>query len=120
MKILLSFLFSFSFLISSFGQQTQTNTLYPDSGFTNKAEATNQLKHGLKDGKWFEYLDSNGNITSNKNTPYYSLTVYKDGKAYGIARSYYKTGTLQGELPYKNGEINGLYKGYYESGRQRL
>jgi hypothetical protein len=62
---------------------------HPENGFTNKAEAKNEFRDSLKDGKWFEYVDSTQTYTTDTNAPYYSLTIYKTGKRYGIARIYY-------------------------------
>jgi len=136
--------------ITAFGQQPE----YPDSGFTNKAEAKNLYKDSLKEGKWVEYWESykvdnkkdsgvaipansikyssysvkNGVVnisnsiiayryTTDTNAPEYFLTIYKEGKPYGVIRKYYKSGKLSEIIPTVNGKINGNVKQYYESGR---
>jgi antitoxin component YwqK of YwqJK toxin-antitoxin module len=100
-------------LLLLFGGQTDC----PDSGFTNKAEAKNLMVNGLKEGKWVEYLDSakveiEGILlmtpTNDTNAPYYSLSVYKKGNLYGIAREYYKGGSLKGAFHFTNGNANGI------------
>ena len=53
MKPLLIVILSLSFAGTAFGQLTPME--YPDSGFTNKAEAKNEMKDSLKEGKWVEY-----------------------------------------------------------------
>jgi antitoxin component YwqK of YwqJK toxin-antitoxin module len=87
-----------------------------EQGFTNKAEAKNQMVNGLKEGKWVEHMDTNYDIVPDTNAPNYALTIYKAGKAFGISRGYYKSGKLLSETPYVDGKINGLEKGYYENG----
>jgi antitoxin component YwqK of YwqJK toxin-antitoxin module len=87
-----------------------------DSGFTNKAEAKNLMVNGAKEGKWVEYIDTNYKVVSDSNAPYYSLTMYKAGKEYGIRHGYYKSGKLLFETPYVDGKVNGVDKGYYENG----
>ncbi len=57
-----------------------------------KAEAKNVLLDSVKEGKWFEHIDTNGNITSNPNAPFYSLTFYRHSKPSGMERTYYKDG----------------------------
>jgi len=111
MRPLLILILSFSLSIAAFGQQDSL-------GFTNKAEAKNQMVHGLKEGKWVEYIDIMGNPTNNSKKEYiYTLTVYKTGKPFGVARSYYCDGDkLLRVFPYINGEVNGVAKWYYESG----
>jgi antitoxin component YwqK of YwqJK toxin-antitoxin module len=105
-RIVISLIFFHCFLLSAMAQQ----------GFTNKAEARNQLKNGLKDGKWLEYLDVESLITKDTSAPYYCLTVYSLGKPYGIVREYHKNGMLASETPYLNGKINGVEKWYYDKG----
>jgi antitoxin component YwqK of YwqJK toxin-antitoxin module len=133
------FLFYFSFFIinSSFAFAQQ------DKGFTNKAEAKNQMVNGKKEGKWIEYETLYGLYTSSTDTNalYYCLTIYKAGKPFGKARQYnikngklifiksfkdnehyvvnyyYANGKLKSELPYYNNEVNGMGKGYYEDGK---
>jgi len=88
-------------------------------GFTNKAEAKNPKVNGLKEGKWIEYFKQKNDsevATKHKHAPFYYLTIYKDGKPYGMVREYYKSGKLKLTMPYVNGKQNGLAKGYYENG----
>jgi antitoxin component YwqK of YwqJK toxin-antitoxin module len=92
------------------------------SGFTNKAEAKNQLVNGLKEGKWFEYLDTTSvveydTVVSDTNAPYYRLGIYHAGKLSGIVRGYYKSGKLLFETHYLNGLRNGSDRAYYENGK---
>ena len=134
MKVLLILILSL-FTLSAFAQE------YPDSGFTNKAEAKNLTVNGLKEGKWVEYADDSNLGTSDTNAPYYMLIVYmkgkprgklleyyKSGKLYiespllvndnlnGVAKEYYENGHLKEETPYINDKRNGVEKEYYESG----
>jgi antitoxin component YwqK of YwqJK toxin-antitoxin module len=90
-----------------------------DSGFTNKAEAKNQMTAGKKEGKWVEYRDSEHNPTSDTNAPFYSLTIYKDDKAEGIKRYYNKKGTLICIYHFTNGKKNGIATDYYDNGKPR-
>ncbi|HTB30831.1 MAG TPA: hypothetical protein VK808_02330, partial [Bacteroidia bacterium] len=57
MKFLIGIIFLF-IALGAFGQD------YPDSGFTNKAEAKNLMVNGLKEGKWVEYQDMMGNFNT--------------------------------------------------------
>jgi len=50
--------------LNALGQQPE----YPDSGFTNKAEAKNLIVHGRKEGKWIAYGDSAKNNSTTKVT----------------------------------------------------
>jgi antitoxin component YwqK of YwqJK toxin-antitoxin module len=125
--------------LSAFGQT------YPDSGFTNKAEAKNLMKHGKKEGKWMEYCNNDGEVTTNYSY-YYSLRIYRAGKPYGLVRvydndngklyrelpydvhgkengvekQYYESGKIEYERPYVNGKRNGMVKKYYESGKLEM
>ena len=47
-----------------------------DQGFTNKAEAKNQIINGLKEGKWIEYVDGQDKVTTDTNAPIYLLTFF--------------------------------------------
>jgi antitoxin component YwqK of YwqJK toxin-antitoxin module len=87
-----------------------------DTGFTNKAEAKNEMRNGVKEGKWVEYVDSSFNTISDTNAPYYSLEIYKEGEVCGIYHAYYKSGKIRTEVPFTNGKKNGLLKEYYEGG----
>jgi len=49
MKAFTILILFFCFALAAIGQSD-----YPDSGFTNKLEAKNQLVNGLKEGKWVE------------------------------------------------------------------
>jgi antitoxin component YwqK of YwqJK toxin-antitoxin module len=110
------FTLSFSLLtLAAIAQQPE----YPDSGFTNKAEAKNLTINGLREGKWCEYRDRRGGediITMDTNASDYILTVYKTNSPNGIARRYKKNGKLVSEVPFKNGMENGIVKWYYPSG----
>jgi antitoxin component YwqK of YwqJK toxin-antitoxin module len=113
-----------------------------DSGFTKWTEAANLTVNNLREGKWFEYMDSNNKRTFDTNAPYYVLLDFKEGKPSGIARQYYRkskklysialyiagvengvtklyyeNGNLMFEYPFTNGNQEGLVKGYYESGK---
>ena len=113
MKFIIGIVF-FSFTLTAFGQD------YPDSGFTNKAEAKNLTVNGKKEGKWVEYRDSNLTKTKDSTAPYYMLTVYKTDKPNGIIRGYYKSGKLMSSATYVNGKKNGVAKLYFESGKLRV
>src|ERR1700739_1305058 len=93
-----------------------------DTGFSNKADAKNQMVNGKKEGKWVEYLaqnNDNGNWepSTDANAPKYILITYKNGKAEGLAKQYNKMfgGTLEFTTPYVNGMKNGVEK-HYEGG----
>src|ERR1700722_4450990 len=90
--------------LNALGQQPE----YPDSGFTNKAEAKNLIVNGVKEGKWVEYFHIDEDAKTDTN---YSLTVYKADILYGIARGYWN-GKLMKETPYVNGKIDGVMKNY--------
>jgi antitoxin component YwqK of YwqJK toxin-antitoxin module len=122
--------------------------LAQDNGFTNRAEAKNQTVNGKKEGKWFEYLaDIMGDVTTDSDAaPYYSLSIYRAGKPYGIVRlydnasrklviedpydahgkknglekQYYQSGKIEYERPYVNNKRNGILKRYYESGKLEM
>jgi len=110
-----------------------------EQGFTNKAEARNELKNGVKEGKWIEYIDSSFNATTDSTAPYYGLIIYNAGEKWGMIHEYYKNGKiltlmpsdltndvvikgyyenglLHNETPYTSGKINGDRKEYYSSG----
>jgi antitoxin component YwqK of YwqJK toxin-antitoxin module len=113
MKPLLTILVFLFTAIAALGQQD-----YPDSGFTNKAEAKNLMVHEKKEGKWVEYFLEDGIcIPTDTSAPYYALTIYKDGKRSGILRRYYKNGKLLAETWYIDDMRNGVEKAYYESGK---
>jgi antitoxin component YwqK of YwqJK toxin-antitoxin module len=113
MKPLLILILSLCFTLTAFGQKPE----YPDSGFTNKAEAKNLYKDSLKEGKWIEYLNYLDYFVEVSKSDFYILTIYKQGKPYGIRRSYYKSGKLKEVTPYNNGCKNGISKEYFESGK---
>jgi len=95
------------FALTAFGQE------YPDYGFTNKAEAKNQMVNGLKEGKWIEYMYGK-EILNDTTWPIYRLVTYKAGKPHGIVREYSKfAGEFTSETPYINGLANGVRKEYY-------
>ena len=109
---------------------TISSTAEDSLGFTNKAEAKNLRVNGLKEGKWFEYLDSiqtesdTGNTTeesgttqtNDTNAPYYSFTIYRNNVENGTERVYHKSGKLRATFHYKNGLADGTNKVYYENG----
>jgi antitoxin component YwqK of YwqJK toxin-antitoxin module len=107
MRTICILILSLSFTIAAFGQD------YPDSGFTNKAEAKNQMVNGKKEGKWIEYFDDTEYPMGTKG---YILTIYKNGEKIGLEKGYYMDGKLQWLSPYKDGKLNGIYKGFYENG----
>lgn len=111
-KLVSTFIAFFSCMVSiTLGQHTQL-----DSGFTNKADATNQTVNGIKEGKWIEYFDSSGHGTDNTNSVYYKLTIYKKGKQFERGTDYYKSGKILKECYYTDGKKNGIAKWYYEGG----
>lgn len=96
MRALFIVIVSLSFALIAFGQQA-----YPDSGFASKVEAKNLTVNGLKEGKWIEYYNletktqsSNPYMltvhipTTDTNSTYYDLGIYKAGKLNGIVRYY--------------------------------
>ena len=85
------------------------------NGFTNRAEARNNIADSLKEGKWLEYLDENEEITTDT-TIYYRLTEYKHDIPNGMVREYYHSGKIRNETPYTDGHIDGIVKSYFESG----
>lgn len=115
------------------------------SGFTNKDEAKNEFdKNGIKQGKWIEYLTTDGgynfiDLPNQVTASYYRLLIYKDGnyngierlyemndklvmetdynKGRGIHKTYYANGNLQNEMPFLNGKIDGIWKMYYDNGK---
>ena len=121
MKPLLILILSLSFSFAAFGQE------YPDSGFTNKAEAKNFMVNGKKEGKWVKYIytddqiDGIDSLTSDTNIAnYYYLTCYRDGVPYGVERKYKKYGKswcLLEKMTLKNGICNGWDRTYYKSGK---
>ena len=110
MKAFLSLiLFLFSSLVG-FAQQD-----YPDSGFTNKADAKNLMVNGKKDGKWVEYGFLFWIIRAD--TLDYTLIEYRHGLPVGIMREYFMNGNLKGEVHYDmDGKRNGMANGYYKNG----
>jgi|GEM_PF-1306076 antitoxin component YwqK of YwqJK toxin-antitoxin module len=102
-------------------KDSSTSTAMPESGFTNKAEAKNQLVNGLQEGKWIEYFDSlkwkptkDSNNASN-----YILAIYKHGKRDGLVRWYYMNNMLFHETTYKDGKADGMSKAYFKTGKVR-
>ena len=88
MKMKLIIILSLFFSLAAIAQQPE----YPDSGFTNKAEAKNLTINGLKEGKWLEYIieyQAHFEAPPGWDTTFYNLLVYKNGIRYGIARKYW-------------------------------
>lgn len=96
-------------IVPVMGQQPNTN------GFTNRAEARNDVEDSMKQGKWIEYLDENEEVTDDT-TIYYRLTIYKNDVPQGVVREYYHSGKPRNETPYTDGNIDGIVESYYESG----
>jgi hypothetical protein len=78
----------------------------------------------FKEGKWVEYMDdfmyadlSIDSAFINTNAHYYVLTIYKQGREYGIRRVYYKSGKLADLVYFRDGRKNGTEKEYYENGK---
>ncbi|HTA82669.1 MAG TPA: toxin-antitoxin system YwqK family antitoxin [Bacteroidia bacterium] len=111
MKLFLTLLFSILSVNMILGQQVQL-----DSGFTNKAEAKNLYKDSLKEGKWIEYYDNVGRLTTDTSAPYYHLAIYKDDKMNGKVRRYDKSGVLRIETTYVIGIIQGVSRIYDDNG----
>jgi len=58
------------------------------SGFTDKAEAKNELIAGVKEGKWVEYFDNSWKAVSDTAVAdNYLLTEYRAGKPFGIDKA---------------------------------
>jgi antitoxin component YwqK of YwqJK toxin-antitoxin module len=87
-----------------------------EKSFTNKAEAKNEIKNGLKEGKWFEYMDTNDKVVSDTNALYYRLAIYHAGKLNDTAREYYKNGKIFNIVYYIDDSIYGVKKWYYPDG----
>ncbi|HTB32418.1 MAG TPA: hypothetical protein VK808_10355 [Bacteroidia bacterium] len=118
MKKSLLIIISFGFALNAIGQQASY-----DEGFTNKAEAKNQLVNGVKDGKWVEYDTCYGNNPNNDTIGEicgYKLTVYRDDKPVGVIREYSIDGKIKSEIPMKSGKENGTENRYYDSGKLHL
>jgi len=133
MKAFSIMILSLYFASITFGQQ-----YYPDSGFTNKAEAKNLTVNGVKHGKWLEFVTERDQpVAWEKETAFYVLIVYKDGMPFGIARKYdgrwlfattqyingkkngimrkwYFNKQVKSEIPYINDTISGIEKDYFE------
>ena len=107
MKPYLILILSLFFTITAFGQQA-----IPDSGFTNKAEAKNLMVNGLKEGKWCEYMNSQGIIIKDtQNAIYYCLVIYRSGILDGMVHEFnIANGRLEKEAPYSIGMENGIEK----------
>ncbi len=142
MKAFPILLFVLTLSLNASSQQALT-----DSGFTNKAEAKNEMVNGLKEGKWLEHLNGSSEPTKDTSSSFYVLIVYKTGKPYGLSRKYMgggkwrdalisitpyvngqkngieknlhnNNGKLASEIPYADGKINGLAIGYFSNGKQ--
>jgi len=115
MKFYVTAILSLFFVVSAIAQKT-----HPDSGFTNKAEAKNELVNGVKEGKWIEYDtcydpgDTIGKLCS------YRLIIFKSDRPTGTVRQYDISGILKSEIPMKNGKENGMERRYYDSGKLML
>jgi antitoxin component YwqK of YwqJK toxin-antitoxin module len=95
-------------------------TANAQDGFTNKAEARNEYKDGLKTGKWFVYLDKDLTPTTDtEQASYYCLAVYRGGKPSGKMRQYDLTGKLVYENVYRDGKLNDM-RSYHQNGRLYL
>ena len=122
MKPLLTTLIFLFMAITAIGQQD-----YPDSGFTNKAEAKNLMVNGMKDDKWIEYYNAIEHLGSyeeikakDTSAQFYALMVYKDGAPYGIERDYDKFDKHMKLTHYLNGKKNDVEYIYYESGKLHI
>src|SRR5579872_2619509 len=86
-----------------------------DTYFTNRAEAQNSIKDGLKEGKWVEYLavsDKGTLVVDSSSATCYRLTIYRAGKPCGVVKEYSMNGILLSETPYVQGKRNGVSKEY--------
>ena len=116
------------------------SSAFAQEGFTDKAEAKNEMKEGLKTGKWCTWLDNNSQVTADaSNASYYCLAIYHGGKPSGKVRQfdmsdrlvseniyfdgklsdmrlYHVNGKLYLETPFSDGKKSGTVKVYYESG----
>lgn len=98
-----------------------------EHGFTNKAEAKNEMVNGKKEGKWIEYFDVGGGgtcadttakeIFSSTYPPLYRLVVYKDDDFCSTERVYDRSGRLRSEVPYTYHHLEGVEKDYYSDGK---
>jgi antitoxin component YwqK of YwqJK toxin-antitoxin module len=114
MKSFLILLLFFAFAFTAFGQDVA------DSGFTNIAEAKNQMVNGVKEGKWIEYYGVKKGIyviqTNKKHAVAYTLSIYKSGVPHG-AHQYYMDGKLMSEYYHAPDKDNYSFRFYYESGK---
>jgi antitoxin component YwqK of YwqJK toxin-antitoxin module len=112
MKLFLLYISLIAIHCSLFAQQ--------DSGFTNKAEAKNQMVNGLKEGKWVEFVNYDDSVvTDSTYIPYYRLSIYRAGKLSGKVRKYLRSGILIVEAYYIEGKLNETYKFYWMNGKLR-
>jgi antitoxin component YwqK of YwqJK toxin-antitoxin module len=112
MKYFTFLILFFCFAINAIGQID-----YPDSGFTNKAEAKNLMVNGVKEGKWVEFTDDEAETIRDTNASFYNLIVYRHGVPYGPIKVYYKSGELRSLVPIINGNLNGVERKYYKNGK---
>jgi hypothetical protein len=107
------------FCLNIYGARAQQDSsLFPGhSGFRNKANATNTVTGGVRQGLWLEYIDSALYITNDTHAPYYMLTYYLNGEPYGKAEAYYSDGKLWSVLQYAGGKKNGTEKVYFKDGK---
>ena len=54
-------------------------------------------------------MHKNGNLASK--------SFYKNGKLYGLQKTYHKNGQLKQEANFNDGKVEGLAKAYYENGQ---
>ena len=112
MKICLTALIFLYFTTAGFAQRN-----LPDTGFTNKAEAKNEMVNGAKEGKWVEYDTCYENGDTVGKPCGYKLTTYRADRPYGIIREYDISDILKSEIPMKGGKENGTERRYYDSGK---
>lgn len=96
---------------------TMSVSSFAQKGCTTKAGAKNEMKNGLKNGNWIEFLDNSGKATTDTAAPYYCLTVYKKEKKNGLQYEYSKNGKMMSSLPFKNDKLNGVAKYYDATGK---
>lgn len=112
------------FVLSAISSLAQTKTV--NNGFTDTAEAKNQIVNGLKEGKWVEittipqprlYKGLDAGMVKYNDRPdrIYRLIVYHLGIPVGMIKQY-KNGILMSDENYVNGKLNGLARTYYPDG----
>jgi len=76
----------------------------------------NQTVNGLPEGKWIQYFEYRKGVevgSEDKSSPFYRVTMYKEGKRTGTVKEYYRTGELWYEAFYNTDWTKIIEKDYY-------